>query len=86
LKLKPYRDLKSDLELTITATSYAGTGSSVSLSGAPPKAKAVTTTTLANLPKNSDGAVDFKKMSPAQKVAYSRQRIQADLVKSNGAR
>jgi hypothetical protein len=31
MNLKPYRDLKADLELTTTATSYAGTGSSVSL-------------------------------------------------------
>src|SRR5687768_16623410 len=31
LNIKPYRALKDDLELTTTATSYAGTGSSVSL-------------------------------------------------------
>src|SRR5215213_7434330 len=39
LKLKPYRDLKADLELTTTATSYAGTGSSVSLAGSATKTK-----------------------------------------------
>src|SRR4051794_3269359 len=47
LKLKPYRDLKSDLELTITATSYAGTGSSVSLSASASKTKAVAKTQVA---------------------------------------
>src|SRR5215213_9967475 len=35
LQIKPYRALKDDLELTMTATSYAGTGSTVSLSGKP---------------------------------------------------
>src|SRR5215207_10190948 len=37
LKLKPYRELKKDLELTTTATSYAGTGSAVSLAGSSTK-------------------------------------------------
>src|SRR5205085_7435815 len=35
LKLKPHRPLKEDMELTATATSYAGTGSRVSLAGKP---------------------------------------------------
>jgi hypothetical protein len=86
LKLKPYRDLKSDLELTTTVTSYAGTGSTVSLGGSAPK-KAVAKSQAAgggDFPKTSSGAIDFKKMSPAQKVAYSRQRIQTDLTKANG--
>src|SRR3954469_25447443 len=38
LKLKPYRDLKADMELTVTATSYAGTGSSVGFTGSATKA------------------------------------------------
>ena len=41
LKLKPYRSLKDDMELTTTATSYAGTGSAVSM--ARPKEKSVST-------------------------------------------
>src|SRR5688572_24857323 len=36
LKIKPYRALKEDLELTATATSYAGTGSKISLAGGRP--------------------------------------------------
>ena len=82
LNLKPYRDLKADMELTVTASSYAGTGSTVSLSG-----KEVAKTVIASpsaFPTKSDGSVDFKKMSPAQKVAWSRQRLQSDLAKSNG--
>src|SRR3954465_4563852 len=69
LNIKPYRPIKEDLELTTTATSYAGTSAQVSLSS--PQVK---TTTIANpaFPTKSDGALDFKKMTPAQKVAYAR--------------
>src|SRR5882724_5732594 len=65
LNIKPYRALKDDLELTATATSYAGTSTQVSLSS--PQIK---TTTIANpqFPTKPDGAPDFKKMTPAQKV------------------
>ncbi len=121
LKLTPFRDLKADLELTSTATSYAGTGSAVTVPGAvlkkapeatkaPPaeagragaKAKVTVSTTAPRLaakpaptatpsggnglPLNADGSLNFKLMSPAQKVAYARQRIQTDLSKNgNGA-
>jgi hypothetical protein len=95
LKLKPYRDLKSDMELTTTATSYAGTGSSVSLTGSATKAQdaaksgdaakaASAPAVAASFPTTAGGAPDFKKMTPAQKLAYSRQRIQSDLTKSGG--
>jgi len=92
LKLTPYRPLKDDLALTTTATSYAGTGSTVSLSSKPanpekkPDQKVATAVipTPANLPTKTDGSPDFKKMTPAQKVAYSRHRIRTDLTKSNG--
>jgi hypothetical protein len=80
LNIKPYRPLKDDLELTTTATSYAGTSTPVSLSSSQPKA-----TTIANpaFPTKSDGAPDFKKMTPAQKVTYARTRINSDLAKAN---
>jgi len=87
LKIKPYRALKEDLELTATATSYAGTGSTVSLAGKPAESKpqpATTTTAAATYPTKADGSVDFKKMTGAQKVAYARQRIRSDLAGSNG--
>jgi hypothetical protein len=120
LKVKPYRSLKDDLELTTTATSYAGTGSSVSVAKTTPRqrpaqagrpaavpkrtesmisgpaarrpaapaaeqrvvAKTVTSAGAGadgGVPTKSDGSPDFSKMTPAQKVAYARRRIQNDL-------
>jgi hypothetical protein len=125
LGIKPYRPLKDDMELTVTASSYAGTGPTVSVGGASSKPKVaepakpqsggsgkpkVTFSNTApragavrpapapqgavvaksvipsadGFPKKSDGSPDFKQMSPAQKLAYSRQRIQSDLTKANG--
>jgi hypothetical protein len=49
LELKPYRELKADLELTTTATSYAGTGATVSLTPS-------TTKTLEGAKPQSGGA------------------------------
>src|SRR5579859_3092589 len=87
LKIKPTRSFKEDMELTTTATSYAGTGSTVSLAGNAGKAgeakkkkaeeRVVSATAIAApawLPTKGDGSIDFKKMTSAQKVAYSRQR------------
>jgi hypothetical protein len=73
LNLKPYRELKADMELTTTASSYSG-GGSVSL-GKPASKSAPAV-------KSASGLPDFKKMSAAEKVAYSRQRIKADLTRS----
>src|SRR5688572_18971851 len=122
LNIKPYRALKDDLELTTTATGYAGTGSSVSLAkpaggslkphdkpqpkvtysgggGAPAprtSGKVVAASVIprpaasvslggdGSLPKKSDGSPDFSKMSPAQKVAFARQRIANDISRNNG--
>ena len=94
LKIKPIRPLKEDMELTTTATSYAGTGGSVSLSGASgakkeaaaPKASVASAVIAAPtaFPKCADGSIDFKKMTGPQKVQYSRQRIAADVAGSNG--
>jgi hypothetical protein len=74
-KIKPYRDLKADMELTTTATSYSGGGSTVSLS----KSESKAATAQAKAPQ---GQPDFKKMTTAEKVAYSRQRIKSDLVRA----
>ncbi|HEY2588552.1 MAG TPA: hypothetical protein VGI81_22615 [Tepidisphaeraceae bacterium] len=89
LKIKPWRALKDDLQCTVTATSYAGTAPSVRPQAAkPPESKSSPATAViaapAVYPKLSNGAIDFKKMTPAQKVAYSRERIRSDTVKSNG--
>ena len=89
-KIKPYRSLKEDLELTSTATSYAGTGSSVSLLEAPKQTKKQAKPgdsaigAPVEYPMQSDGSIDFKKMSAAQKVAYSRGRLRAELAGARG--
>jgi hypothetical protein len=88
LDIKPYRALKDDLELTSTATSYAGSGSTVSLSKAPPKASSAKgQATAGAMPRKADGAPDFSRMTSAQKVAYSRERIRAQMsrVGANGS-
>ena len=59
LKIKPYRALKEDSELTITVSSYSGTTPGV-------KSSVIT-------------KPDFKTMTASEKVAYSRQKIKADL-------
>ncbi|HZN63760.1 MAG TPA: hypothetical protein VFB66_00540 [Tepidisphaeraceae bacterium] len=120
LKIKPYRSLKADMELTVTATSYAGStagpkpAATVSAKPAPsaerPKVKVTMSSTGPSarpafsrrtaapavrptagqaapaadggLPKKSDGSPDFSKMSAAQKVAYSMQRIKTDIVRN----
>lgn len=91
LKIKPWRTLKEDLETTSTATSYAGTGSGGGTASAKRQAAESTASVAkaviaapAAYPKLSSGAIDFKKMTPAQKVAYSRERIRSDMTKANG--
>jgi hypothetical protein len=121
LGIKPYRPLKDDMELTTTATSYAGTGGTVAVPAKPgakpdrprpkvtfsgavpaprrpaaagpvqaatviPKPVAAAAPAVGGdgspFPRTSDGKPDFKSMTPAQKVAYSRQRIQADVARN----
>ena len=115
LGIKPYRSLKDDLQLTTTATSYAGAGATVSLAkpaatqsapkvvGAKPKVtfRGTAAPTRKNAepapatpkpgvaqaapadangyPRKPDGSPDYKLMTPAQKLAYSRQRIRSDM-------
>src|SRR6185312_15887183 len=66
LNIKPYRALKDDLELTTTATSYAGTGSTISLS----KPGGSASVPSGSVPTKPDGSPDFKNMTSTQKVAY----------------
>jgi hypothetical protein len=95
LKIKPTRVLKEDMELTSTATSYGGSGGGTVAVFAKPQAaktekaaKPVATGSVSTnpvaYPKRTDGAIDFKKMTPAQKVAYSRDRIRSELNPANG--
>jgi hypothetical protein len=66
LNLKPYRELKADMELTTTATSYSGNPSQISMAKGSDKPKAA---------KAVISNPDFAKMTPAQKLQYNRQRI-----------
>ena len=77
LGIKPYRSLKDDMQLTTTATSYAGSGSSVSI----PQTRTAKPQAAKTLVIAKPGAPDFKSMTSAQKVAYARQRIKADLAR-----
>jgi hypothetical protein len=89
LGIKPYRPLKEDMELTTTATSYAGTGSVVSLAAKPERkvrSAVLSAPSAGALPKHADGSVDFSQMTQAQKVAYSRQRIAADMGPNGSSR
>jgi hypothetical protein len=123
LGIKPIRELKDDLQLTTTATSYSGTSTVTvpsniakpqAAGGAAPKTerpkfkptfssassastprKPVTTTVIAKptagpapsggVPKRADGSPDFSRMTAAQKVAFSRQKIQHDLARDRSA-
>jgi len=83
LKIKPTRALKEDLAATSTASAYSGTTSSGKPSAKPsPVAARTVISAPAAPPLKPDGSPDFKKMSAAQKVAYSRARISADVAKS----
>jgi hypothetical protein len=87
LKIRPQRALKDDLELTSTATNYAGTGSSVSLAPAksnhtaqkPQKSgsSAQETPRNAPIPRLPDGTPDYRNMTPAQKVSLARKSLRA---------
>ena len=69
LDIKPYRSLKDDMELTIQASSYSGTT-------ATKPQTAAKTAVIAN-------PTDFKSMSSAQKVALARERIRAEMTRTN---
>jgi hypothetical protein len=66
LKIKPIRPLKEDMELTSMAPTYAGSSPRASL----------TKPTSPQLPRRADGRIDFSRMTPQQKVALARQRLQ----------
>lgn len=80
LNLKPYRDLKADMELTVTSMSYGGSSPAPAVAKDKPKT-AVIANPSGPLPLKTDGSPDFKKMTAAQKVAWSRSRIQHDLAR-----
>jgi hypothetical protein len=66
LGIKPYRSLEDDLKLTATASSYSGTVAVQVDGGKKSDAPAAT---------SGGGQPDFKKMTPAEKLAWNRQRL-----------
>ncbi|HWP39493.1 MAG TPA: hypothetical protein VNL70_01110 [Tepidisphaeraceae bacterium] len=89
LKIKPFRSLKQDLELTTTVTSYSGAGTSSSMvslsSSTTPQARRSGVIATTVIPRRADGQPDFTRMTAAQKVAYARQRIRSDGNSAAGA-
>jgi hypothetical protein len=65
MKLKPNRELKADLEITVNAASYGGTSAPAAKKDARPQA--------------ANGQPNFKSMTTAEKVAYSRARIKSQI-------
>ncbi len=66
MKLKPNRELKEDLEITVNAASYGGTSAPAAKKDG--KSQAAT-----------NGEPNFKSMTTAEKVAYSRARIKSQI-------
>src|SRR3954471_2780441 len=87
LKIKPTRALKEDLQSSSTASAYSGSTTSTASAAKPSPLVARTVIPApAAPPLKPDGSPDFKKMTAAQKVAYSRQRITSDPVRSNNGK
>lgn len=80
LKIKPIRSLKEDMEQTVTASAYGGSFAEANNAKKVVAAKTVIANpAVAAIPRKADGSPDFAKMNSAQKVAFSRQRLQSDL-------
>jgi hypothetical protein len=79
LGVKPQRSLKDDMVLQTGVMNYAGNGTTISLPPAPAKAKPAPAASKGSSEKvpsaNGNGAVDFSKMTPEQKLAYHRARL-----------
>jgi len=87
--IPPKRPLADDMRLTDTALSYGGSGTAISIprpavsvaasSPAPAAAEPAAAVSGANgdldYPKKPDGAPDFVKMTPDQRLAYHRDRL-----------
>ncbi len=69
LNVKPHRDLKADMQLQTGVMSYGGNGTVIS---APPSPRADTNGQAAKNGAAANGAVDFAKMTSAQKIAHHK--------------
>lgn len=72
LKIKPQRTLEEDMVLQTGVMSYGGDGKTVSVPAATPKEKGKS---AGNGKYQPQGQPDFAKMTPAQKLAYHRERL-----------
>jgi len=87
LGIKPYRSLWQDSQSTSGATSYGGSGTTISLptagrpaSSAPKRpgqtgGAAADASTGASFPTKPDGSPDFAKMTAQQRLAYHKKRL-----------
>jgi hypothetical protein len=81
--LKPKLPLEKDLELTDQSMSYEGSGThrttieirSNPLQKNPPSARVTTNSISGDWPKFANGAPDFDKMNPVQRLAYDQARL-----------
>lgn len=75
LGIRPYRSLENDLQDTKRASAYSGT-TAVSVSGGKPSPVATSTASQSSStpPADQSEGADFANMTPAQKIAWNRQK------------
>jgi hypothetical protein len=74
LGVRPHRSLADDMVLQSNVMNYGGNGTIISAPPAPAREKTGCTCKCekAAVAESSDGAMDFAKMTPAQKIAYHK--------------
>jgi hypothetical protein len=81
LKIKPVRSLPQDMQLTTGITGHPGSGTTISIPsrlGSPGRETAAPAQPAGSdesYPTKSDGSPDFARMTPAQRLAYHRKRL-----------
>jgi len=80
LGIPPARPLAQDMQLTSGITSYAGSGTTISIPSRPAAGGGGSSVSLpvgtdGSYPLRPDGAPDFARMTPAQRLAYHRNRL-----------
>ncbi len=75
LRLKPHRTLEQDLKPSATSTSYDGSSRTISTPPRPVDAKGRATSRAKQTPRDSAPAVDFAKMTSAERLQYHQTRL-----------
>ena len=77
LGIRPHRPLQRDMELTSGITSYGGSGRTISIPSAAPAQRPAADEDAPDgaYPTTSAGLPDFASMTPAQRLAYHRRRL-----------